>query len=283
MFKKTAALIFVLALAIPVFAKDDTDAKTPDSVVNESNIPKIDVEHKTQGIYVFKINTKDYGNKIKPYVTSELTTVLDVFNSRDDVELVVNGGFFDPATGGPISYVIIDGETVETPFASLGLVESLAKANRLEKVLNRAEFRIMKGFRGKLSFDIQNRFTPLPKGKTLVHSLQAGPFVYPSLKLEEESFVVREGSKVKLQAADVLKKRERTVLGLKGDNLYIVIFAKQNKVTLQEVYEYCKKMRFDKAMALDGGSSTSLNYKDIEIYSSIGAQRKVKSFLIIEK
>ena len=42
-------------------------------------------------------------------------------------------------------------------------------------------------------------------------------------------------------------------------------------------------MKFDKAMALDGGASTSINYKNVEIYSSLGSQRRVKSFLVVEK
>ena len=42
-------------------------------------------------------------------------------------------------------------------------------------------------------------------------------------------------------------------------------------------------MKFDKAMALDGGASTSVNYRDVEIYSNTGLQRRVKSFLIVEK
>ena len=42
-------------------------------------------------------------------------------------------------------------------------------------------------------------------------------------------------------------------------------------------------MKLDKAMALDGGASTSINYKDIEIYSNTGLQRRVKSFLVVEK
>ena len=34
---------------------------------------------------------------------------------------------------------------------------------------------------------------------------------------------------------------------------------------------------------MDGGASTSINYGGIEIYSNAGAQRRVKSFIVIEK
>ena len=43
-----------------------------------------------------------------------------------------------------------------------------------------------------------------------------------------------------------------------------------------------EKLGLSKAMAMDGGASTSVNYKNIEIFSSNNNERKVKSFLVIE-
>ena len=63
----------------------------------------------------------------------------------------------------------------------------------------------------------------------------------------------------------------------------IIIFSNFAPVTLNEAAKKLEKYRFDKIMALDGGPSTSLNYKDNEIFSSGNEQRKVKSFLIIQK
>ena len=118
---------------------------------------------------------------------------------------------------------------------------------------------------------------------TIKHSIQGGPLVYPVMNLEKESFVIMEDNKVKFQAADVLKRRERTVLALKNEILYFIIFTNKNKVSVTEIRDFCRKMKFDKAMALDGGASTSVNYKDVEIFSSFGSQRRVKSFLVVEK
>ena len=43
------------------------------------------------------------------------------------------------------------------------------------------------------------------------------------------------------------------------------------------------KLKVKKAMALDGGLSTALNYKNVSLGSMGRYQRKVKSFLVIEK
>ncbi len=261
--------IFLLAMSAPAIAKKVDDGIT--------------MEHSTEGIYIFKMDTKKIGNKIKPYVAEKLTTVSDVYKNNENYTLVANGGFFDILTGDAVSYVTIDGKVTETPFSNMKLIQNAGRTNRLEAILNRAEFRILEDGKGKLSFDIDNHFAPVEDGKTIKHSLQGGPFVYPSMNLEKESFIKKENNRITMQSADVLKRRERTVLGLKNEILYLIIFTNQNKVTMGEIRDFCKKMKFDKAMALDGGASTSVNYRDVEIYSNTGLQRRVKSFLIVEK
>jgi hypothetical protein len=54
---------------------------------------------------------------------------------------------------------------------------------------------------------------------------------------------------------------------------------------MYEVRDLCKKLEFDRAMAFDGGSSTSLNYKNsIDVVStSDEGGRMLKSFLLIGK
>ncbi len=274
MFRKLIFAIFIMAamagnIAGSAFAKDASD--------------EISVIHDTEGIYIFKLNTKKIGDKIKPYVANKLTTASDIYKNNDNFALVINGGFFDILTGDAVSYVTIDGNVVETPFSNMKLIQNAGRTNRLEGILNRAEFRILENNRGGLVFDIDNHFATVPDGFTIKHSIQGGPLVYPVMNLEKESFIIKENDKVKFQAADVLKRRERTVLALKNEILYFIIFTNQNKVSVTEIRDFCKKMKFDKAMALDGGASTSVNFKDVEVYSSFGSQRRVKSFLVVEK
>lgn len=273
MFKKILFLsIFLIGSITPTFAKAD------DIKVNLDN-----------GIYTFKIPLKKYGDKIKPYVTEELTTTKDVFNNKDlNFKLVVNGGFFDPIANAPVSDVIIDKVKVQSLFSNLELVDKLNKDNRIEQVINRSEFRIIENSKNKLYFDITNHFGILDEvNDEIKHSIQAGPMLIPNLRLEEESFVKYENNKAISLASDVLKRRERTIIGLKKDKfgnefMYIIIFTSDKKVALNEARNYCLKLKLDKALAMDGGGSTSINYKNIEVSSDKNGQRKVKSFLVIE-
>ena len=243
---------------------------------------------KDGGIYIFKVPLKTYAKKIKPYVADELTTVSDVYKNNPNFRLVVNGGYFDPKNGAPVSNVIINGKKEEDIFDNLPLVRSLQKADRLELVLNRAELRILEDTKNNLSFDIVNHFYISDNQHTIKHSIQAGPMILPNLRLEEESFVKYNGGRSIQLAGDVLKRRERTIIGLKKgilgfDSLYIIIFTSNNKVTLLEARDYIEKLKLDKALNMDGGASTSINFGDIEIYSNDGEQRRVKSFIVIEK
>ncbi len=243
---------------------------------------------KDGGIFIFKVPLKVYGNKIKPYVTEDLTTVSDVYKNNKNFKLVVNGGYFDIKTGAPASNVIIDGVQAENIFDNLPLIQSLQETGRLEKVLNRSELRILENPKNKLSFDIVNHFFIPDENNVIKHSIQAGPMLLPELRLEEESFVRYNGGKSIQLAGDVLKRRERTVIGLKNglfgnDDLYIIIFTVNNRVTLLEAADYCRKLKLDKALSMDGGASTSINYGDYQIYSNKGAERRVKSFLVVEQ
>ena len=269
--KKILSLFIILISSfLPVCAKDDINVKIDD------------------GVYIFEIPLKEYQNKIKPYVAPELTTATDVFHNKDlNFKLVVNGGFFDTVTGAPVSEVTIDKKEVQSLFSNLPLIESLNKQGRVEGVINRSELRILKGYNKKLTFDITEHFADVPYNMDLKHSIQAGPMLLPNLRLEEESFIKYNNNKVVDLAADVTKRRERTIIGLKdgafnNNFMYIIIFTNAHKVSLIEARDYCKNLKLKKALAMDGGASTSINYKDIEIYSSHDNTRKVKSFLVIE-
>ena len=54
---------------------------------------------------------------------------------------------------------------------------------------------------------------------------------------------------------------------------------------MYEVQQLCKEKGLDRAMAFDGGSSTSMNYKNkIEVISKKGdgAGRMLKSFMLVQ-
>lgn len=245
---------------------------------------KADYNKKGQ-FYIYKIDLKELGPRIRPYIVKDgLKTAREVFK-ENDFDFVINGGFFDPVSAKSVSYVTINQKLEGSPFESMEMIENLNREGRIDNVLNRSEFRIYRHATiGLLKFDITKHFDPVPEGYDILHSLGGGPMLCPSFNLEEEGFVkYDETQKPVLQAAHVLKKRARTILALKKDYLYVIIFSNFAPVTMSEVNQKLKKYRFEKIMALDGGPSTSLNWEDFEIASSNNDQRKVKSFLIIQK
>ncbi len=244
---------------------------------------KIKITHKEPGIYIFKINTNRYGNKIKPFITPTLQTPKKVYEDNC-FDFVVNAGFFDVKTGKSVSYVTINEKMVSDVKDNVNLIKSLEKENRLENVLQRGELRILQKGK-KLKFDIALHNAPIKKGYTIKHSLQSGPILLPDIDLVKEGFVIYDDKyQVKFQSADILKRRERTAIALKGKYLYIVIFAKEHKVDANEMATFMiKTLKAKKALAFNGGLSTAVNYKNISIGSLGSRQRRVKSFLIIER
>lgn len=244
---------------------------------------KITLTNEDSGVYIFKINTKKYGEKIKPLVTPKLMTPEKVYDDNC-YDLVLNGGFFDVVNGKSVSYVIINGKMEADIKDYPELIENLEKEKRLDNVLNRAELRILENKRHKLKFDIAYHNDSIQKGYSIKHSLQAGPMLLPYMDLVKEGFVVMDGDMVKFQSADILKRRPRTIVGLKGKYLYLVVFTKDHKVDANEARNYLKEnLKLKKIMALDGGLSTSVNYQDLNIGSLGKYQRRVKSFLVIER
>ena len=243
---------------------------------------KIEFINNDIGVYVFKINTKEYGEKIKPYMAPRLTTPQKVYEDKC-FDLVVNAGFFDVKNGKTVSYVTIDKKLVGDVNKYPELIKGLKKEDRLEKVLNRAELRILEK-NNKLKFDIAYHNDPVLNGYEIRHALQAGPMLSPTMDLVNEGFVVMEDNMVKSQSVDILKRRERTAIGLKGKYLYIVLFTKDHKVDAHEMKDYMTDiLKLKKIMAFDGGLSTAITTKDFSTGSLGNHQRKVKSFLVIER
>ena len=108
----------------------------------------------------------------------------------------------------------------------------------------------------------------------------------PELHLEEEGFIVKNAyGDVVRESASVLHKTSRTIIGLKDtDECHILIITDDNPMDMYEVQKLCRDLKLDRAMAFDGGSSTSFNYKNIEVISTKGdgAGRMLKSFMIIQ-
>ena len=242
--------------------------------------------HREDGIYTIKLpKTRKTAKHLSFAVTDDLMTVRE-FHKKTRSLLTVNGGFFDPKNKKTVSYVVSDGHTSADPIFNENLFADPLLKRNMDKILNRSEFRVLECFEG-YEFEIVQHKSPVDFQCHLLNSIQGGPLVYPKLQLEEEFFIMRdENGAIIRESASVLHRVARTIVALKDKEIYIILFGDEHPVTLQEVSEYCEEKGFDRAMALDGGGSTSMNYLDkMEVVSKPenGQGRMVKSFLIYRK
>ncbi len=261
--KLILALVFVLAVN-PVFSKG------------------IDISY-DEGIYHIVLSGEKIKKRIK-FVSSEtLLSNREAHLSSRSV-LTVNAGFFDPDNGKTISYIVTDRNTAADPIFNEGIIYNPVLSKYLDKILNRTEFRVVE-CNNKYRYEIVPHKDNVDFECNIITSAQAGPMILPELRLEEEFFVVKdENGNVIRESASVLHKTARTIIGIKDGDAHILIITKENPMDLYEVQALCKKLGFERAMAFDGGSSTSMNYKkNIEVVSDSGAGRLLKSFMIIQK
>ena len=233
-------------------------------------------------VYVVEIDTAKAKNKLKPYYVKELKTNKEVYEDTG-ARLVVNAGFFDPKNQKSVSFVTIDGQVVLNPQNNENLMQNEALKPFLDKILNRSEFRILEDEKGKLSYDIAPHNEEVKEGYTIKHSIQGGPALFPDLRLQEEFFVLVRNGKVISESASALHKYARTAIGIRENNVYLFIATKDAPMTLEELADLTRKWGMEKAMAFDGGGSTSFDAQELHIISDKDdTARKVKSFLILK-
>lgn len=241
-----------------------------------------------KGIYIFRIPAA--GNyKLSPYVVEKLVYNEDVFK-KTRAELVVNAGYFDAKNQQTTSYVVVDNNLALDPELNKNMVENENLKPHMKKILNRTEFRVL-DCNGETRYDISAHNARLPYRCKLRHSIQAGPLLYPDLRLKEEYFVEMKDGKIVRDAIFAYTKRPRTAIGIKDGDVYIIVATNDNPLSLEELANVCKDLKLDKTMNFDGGGSTSIDYKgtndsqfkNLHIVSDKNnTPRKLKSFLVVE-
>lgn len=239
---------------------------------------------KNDGIYHIILKGEKVKKKIKFIVSQDLITNKEA-HQKSKATLTVNAGFFDPKNGQTISYIVTDRLISGDPMFNKALLANPFFRKNMNKVLNRTEFRVIQ-CGNKYQYDIASHKSNIEFGCALITSAQGGPLILPELHLEEEGFIVKnEDGEVIRESASVLHKTSRTIIGTKGnDECHILIITDENPMDLYEVQDFCRKLKLDRAMAFDGGSSTSLNYKnkiDVISQKGDGAGRMLKSFMLV--
>lgn len=252
-------------------------ASTPAKALNIKN---------SDGVYhIILPQNKKIAKKLKCIVVDDLMTNREVHQKADAI-LTINGGFFDVQNKKSVSYVTNDNQTVADPIFNENLLSNPILRKNIDKILNRSEFRVLECFSG-YRFEIAQHKSSVDFECQVMNAIQGGPLIYPKLQLEEEFFILKdeEGNIIR-ESASVLHKAPRTILGLKDKEIHFLIFTDEHPVTLEEAAQYCAEIGLDRAMALDGGGSTSMNYrKNIEVISNpeAGQGRLLKSFILLKK
>lgn len=239
---------------------------------------------KDNGIYHIILKGEKIKKRIKFVASEDLITNREA-HIKGKSTLTVNAGFFDPKSGKTVSYIVTDGITSADPMFNQALLANPFFRRNMSTILNRSEFRVMQ-CGNKFQYEIVSHKSEVPFGCRLITSAQGGPLILPELRLEEEGFIVKNAAgEVIRESASVLHKTSRTIIGLKGtDECHIFIITDDNPMDLYEVQKLCNSYKLERAMAFDGGSSTSLNYKNsIEVVSTKGdgAGRMLKSFMLV--
>lgn len=236
------------------------------------------------GAYHIVLDGNKFAKKIK-FVSSEKLITNKEAHLSSGSTLTINAGFFDPNNQKTISYIVMDNLTVADPLVNENLLSNAVLRQNLDKVINRTEFRVVE-CDNKYHYEIVPHKTPVEFACNIVTSAQGGPLILPELRLEEEFFIVKnKEGKIIRESASVLEKTARTVIGLKGNDVHILIITNKNPMTIYEVRDLCQKLGLEKAMAFDGGSSTSMNYKkSIDVASTKDSSgRMLKSFMLIQQ
>lgn len=234
------------------------------------------------------------GDKIKKQIefvsSSNLITNKEAHNKADSI-LTINAGFFDPKNQKTVSYIINDYQTVEDPIFNSDLMLNPVLRKNLKKILNRTEFRVL-DCDSKLKYEIAPHNSKVDFLCSVKTSAQGGPQLLPNLRLEEEFFIVKDtDGNIIRESASVLHKTARTLIGIKSlpkseQEVHIFIVTNEHPMDIYEARDLCASYGLDSAMAFDSGSSTSLNYKKINVVStqdSGDTGRALKSFMIINK
>ncbi|MBE7711931.1 MAG: phosphodiester glycosidase family protein [Cyanobacteria bacterium SIG31] len=249
----------------------------------------INVEY-NNGVYHFVLTGEKIKKQIAFVSSTNLITNKEAHNNSDS-KLTINTGFFDPKNQKTISYIVNDYQTVEDPLFNENLMMNPVLRRNLKSIVNRTEFRIL-DCDNKLKYEIAQHNSKIDFMCSIKTSAQGGPQLLPNLRLEEEFFVVKDvDGNVIRESASVLHKTPRTLIGIKNlpkgeQEVHIFIVTNETPMDIYEARNLCASYGLDSAMAFDGGSSTSMNYKKMQVVStqdSGDTGRALKSFMIIKK
>jgi Phosphodiester glycosidase len=224
-------------------------------------------------------------------VTGSRVMDVDKFAQQQQAIAVLNGGFFDPINQRSTSYVTIAGKVVEDPHTNLRLMTNADLKSFLPQILNRSEFRQYQ-CGGQQRFDIALKKDPVPQNCQLWNALGAGPQLLPTQTAEKEGFWLERHGQVLRDPLGLQQRNARSAIGItkKGELVWAMVAQKSaaGGLTLPELAQFLRSLGVEKALNLDGGTSSTFYYQGKTIYGKVDANgqptgRPVKSVLILKE
>lgn len=252
-------------------------------------------------LYVLNVRANS-GFKVQPFLSNRLATIespvwQNLGKGKAPVFLI-NGGFFDPNNSLTTSFVFQEGALAGDPRVNPQLVNNPKLVPYLPKIFNRSEFRTYlcqsKDNRVKTRYDIVPHNDPIPDKCLLQESLGAGPSLLPKVEDYAEGFVdYNAQGKLTRDPIGVCARNARSVVGLTPNGDVLLMMGTQNQgkpqgsgFSLADMAGLLKARGAQKAMSLDGGSSSSLLFAGKPIYGKASkdgswVKRPVKSVLMV--
>lgn len=230
---------------------------------------------------------------VTPTLSSKLD-FLESFAQKHKAIAALNGGFFDPVNHKSTSYVVLQGKQVADPKQNERLINNPDLAPYLNKIFNRTELR--RYLCGQnIRYDITQHDELVPKDCQLVDALGGGPGLLPDNTSVQEGFLDTANGKVIKDALGSNQANARTAVGITYDGSMIWVMVAQKPETsttsglsLPALANFMKTLGVEKAMNLDGGSSSAFYYRGKTLYGKVNAagkqvKRPVKSVLLVQK
>jgi hypothetical protein len=226
------------------------------------------------------------GARVKPIASNPGRTVL-AWAKKTGALAAINGGYFNHSDGAPVSHVIVDGLSVTRPEDNLALTRNPVLKPLLPAIFySRVAWRAFQNPQGNVVWDLAPFKAPTPLGDRLLQALQAGPRLLPSRNLPAEGFQLLGAHGVVLRDGIASASRvPRSALGLLSDGRMLWVAVGGRGVTIQGLAALMRSLHANAAMALDGGSSTTLSWRSGDRWQTFvgqgGAPARVNSALVL--
>lgn len=225
---------------------------------------------------------------VTPAISPKLDN-LETFVQKQQALGAINGGFFDPENGKSTSNIIVQGKKVADPRSNDRLINNPNLTPYLPKIFNRSEFRRYH-CNNTWHYDITLHNAQIPTGCKLIDALGGGPSLLPLTLVEEGFLAVANGVTIR-DALGSSQAFARSAVGITSDRQIIFVMVAQKPqspnsgMSLPALANFMKTRGVEKALNLDGGSSSTFYYNGKTIYGKVTetglAKRPIKSVLII--